>query len=174
MELLGYDYEVVPSGADEDLAPCATADYVRALAVRKAEWVFARRPDCCVIGSDTVVELDGRIIGKPKDEADARAILRALSGRQHTVYTGTAVLAPDFFETDVDSTRVTFAELTDAEIAAYVKTGEPLDKAGAYGIQGPAAPFVTHIDGCYFTVIGLAVPKLYAMLKRAGTAPRWQ
>lgn len=174
MELMGYEYDVMPSKADENIPLCETGEYVRQLAKKKAEWVFAEHRSCCVIGSDTVVELDGSIIGKPRDEADAARILRALSGREHTVYTGTAVFAPGFSETDVDITRVTFAELTDAEIAAYIATGEPMDKAGAYGIQGPAAPFISRIDGCYFTVMGLAAPKLYDMLRRAGVRPRWQ
>ena len=141
------------------------------LALRKAAAVFSERPDACVVGADTIVWLDGQIIGKPRDEADAYRILRTLSGRTHTVYTGLAILWPGGQQVFHDTTRVTFASLSDGEIWAYIRTGEPLDKAGAYGVQGLGAILVERVEGCYFTVIGLPVPKLYRALRELGICP---
>ena len=164
MALAGYDYEVIVSDADEHIPTSDPAEFVREAARRKAAAVFAAHPDRCVLGSDTVVAIDGRIIGKPRDAEDAHAILTTLSGRTHTVFTGVAILSPGKESIFHDETRVTFAPLTETEIRRYIATGEPLDKAGAYGIQGPAAVFVDHIDGCYFTIIGLPLPRVYREL----------
>ena len=125
-----------------------------------------------MVGADTIVWLDGEIIGKPRDEGDAYRILRSLSGRTHTVYTGLAVLAPGSRQILHDTTQVTFRSLEDEEIWAYIRSGEPMDKAGAYGVQGLAAILVERINGCYFTVIGLPVPKLYLALRQLGIRPK--
>ena len=121
-----------------------------------------------IVSADTIVVIDGKILGKPKDEADAARMLRMLSGRTHTVYTGLTVFANGESSTQVVGTEVTFRDLTDAEIAAYIKTGEPMDKAGSYGIQGYGSMFVSHLNGDYFCVMGLPVCTLSRMLSEAG------
>lgn len=152
--------ETVPDG----LSPSET---VCLLAAQKARFVRPRHADACVIGSDTVVELDGDILGKPHSPEQAKAYLRRLSGRTHTVYTGIAVLKEDYEDVRCVTTLVTFRSLTDREIDWYVSTKDPLDKAGAYGIQGLGCVFVDRIEGNYFNVIGLPAPVLYEMLLRA-------
>ena len=137
LALMGYEYEVILSDADEHVPPCEPGEFVEKLALRKASAVFGSHRDCCVVGADTIVYLDGAIIGKPKDETEAFQTLRLLSGRTHTVYTGVSVLTHSQSILFHDTAEVTFCPLSDAEIRAYIETGEPLDKAGAYGIQGP-------------------------------------
>ena len=137
------------------------------LAGVKAQAVFARRPQAIVIGCDTVVELDGQVLGKPKTKDEAVAMLTALAARRHKVHTGVAVYAPQqapftFFET----TTVEFSAVAPEDILACADTDEPYDKAGAYGIQGWAARFVTRIEGCYYNVMGLPVAALYRSLKQ--------
>lgn len=171
-ELIGLSFTALVSPADENIPLTDPGSYVEALALRKAEAVFANHPAACVVGADTIVWLDGEIIGKPRDEGDAYRILRALSGRTHTVYTGLAVLAPGSRQILHDTTQVTFRSLDDEEIWAYIRSGEPMDKAGAYGVQGLAAILVERIEGCYFTVIGLPVPKLYLALRQLGIRPK--
>ncbi|HWR21996.1 MAG TPA: Maf family protein [Feifaniaceae bacterium] len=169
MRMLNIPYEAIVSDVEEDVPEqIAPGELVEALALQKARAVFAQHPEACVIGADTVVYIDGEILGKPRDDADAAGILRRLRGRTHEVYTGVAVLAPTGEEVDRDVTRVTFAPMTEREIAWYVKTGEPRDKAGAYGIQGPGGIFIDRVEGNYFTVIGMPLPLLYRMLARAG------
>ena len=171
-DLIGLQYTAMVSDANEDIPLTEPGAYVEKLALIKAEAIFEKTPDACVVGADTIVWLDETIIGKPKDEADASRILRTLSGRTHLVYTGLAVLAPGSREVFHDITKVTFASLSDEEIWAYIKTGDPMDKAGAYGVQGRAAIFVQKVDGCYFTVIGLPVPRLYKALIKFGIKPQ--
>lgn len=171
--LIGLDFTVMVSDADESTVESDPKKFVVELAKRKAEAVLKKRPDACVVGSDTIVLIDGKIIGKPRDKDDAFKILSTLNGRTHTVYTGLAVLTTDTEQLYCDETRVTFAKLSDEEIWHYIGTGEPLDKAGAYGIQGPGAILVERIEGCYFTVIGMPVPVLYKLLKNVGIAPEW-
>lgn len=169
MEMLQIPYEAIVSEVEEivpdDIAPGAL---VETLAQQKAQAVFLQHPDACVIGADTIVYIDGEIVGKPKDDLDAQRILKKLAGRAHDVYTGVAVLTPKGAEVRHDVTHVTFAPMTPQEIDWYVGTGEPRDKAGAYGIQGPGGVFVDRVEGNYFTVIGLPLPLLYRMLVRAG------
>ena len=128
-----------------------------------------------VIGADTVVGINGQILGKPRDEDDARRMLRLLSGREHQVYTGVSLVrcgvypaVPSYSDTNLAMTRVFFREMTDAEIDAYVATGEPMDKAGAYGYQGRAGLFVERIEGDYYNVVGLPLCLLGNMLSKAG------
>jgi len=173
LTLIGLDYITVPSNTDETPPPdCQASDLVQYLALQKAQAVSVQYPDDCIIGADTIVLLpDGTLIGKPKDASDATRILHLLQGKTHTVLTGVALLMPGHCDVRFDSTKVTFAPLTSDEIAWYVASGDPLDKAGAYGIQGPFGMFVDRIEGNYFNVIGLPLPTLYAMLKQAGIAP---
>ena len=179
LTMCGYDYEIVVSRADEHIAESDPGLYVTALAVRKAAEVFGRLggktedgAEIAVLGSDTVVYSEGNIIGKPKDEEDAKRILAYLSGRTHTVYTGVAVVTKEGVRTELGTTEVTFEKLTEEEIEKYVASGEPMDKAGAYGIQGPFGMFVKEVKGNYFTVIGLPLPSAYRLLKEAGVLPR--
>ena len=166
LALMGLTFTVDPSH-EEELPPRheTVAENVMALAAQKACAVLPRHPGACVIGADTVVDLDGMVLGKPHTPENAKAYLSRLQGRTHTVYTGLAVLTPRSTRTAYETTRVTFAPLSEREIDWYVSTGEPLDKAGAYGIQGPACAFVSRIDGDYFNVIGLPVRLLYTLLR---------
>ncbi len=171
--LLGLPFEVVASGFDEEaLAPAGLtpAEYVTRLAAGKASEVVARTDgDALVIGADTTVILDGATLNKPADAADARRMLRLLSGRTHQVYTGLCLIAVrggvvGEVRTDHAVTDVTFDALSDETIAAYVASGEPMDKAGAYGIQGKALSLIPGIRGDYFNVVGLPLELLRGLL----------
>jgi septum formation protein len=135
----------------------------------KAEAV-PRNSDEIVLGADTVVVLDGRILEKPRDNADAAAMLESLSGREHSVITGVCLLHPAGVVTDHAETLVRFQPLTASEIESYVLSGEPMDKAGAYAIQGLASKWINSIDGCYFNVVGLPVALVYRHLKSVTSA----
>lgn len=172
MRLTGLDFTVVTSHVEEHPPEGAgPAETVSALALQKAQAVFSSHPQDCVIGADTIVYLDGDILGKPHTPENAKKYLSRMQGRQHTVYTGVAVLCGEQTDVRVCTTDVTFAPMSDAEIDWYVSTGEPLDKAGAYGVQGPGGMFVEKIVGNYFNVIGLPLPMLYQMLSRHGYFP---
>lgn len=145
----------------------APAEIVVENAVRKAKAVSEEYPGQAVLGADTIVFLDGRVFGKPHDAEEARKMLSTLAGREHEVATGIAWLHDGQVFTDVETTRVFFAPMTEEEIAAYVDTGEPLDKAGAYAIQGQAAAFIDSIAGSFSNVVGLP---LYAVCRLAGKA----
>ncbi|HET9229561.1 MAG TPA: Maf family protein [Thermoanaerobaculia bacterium] len=163
LEGLGLRFRVRPVDLDESPLPGeAPRDYVLRLALEKAT---ARvEPGELVLAADTTVVVDGEILGKPQDDEDARRMLRLLSGRDHSVLTGIAL--GDAAE--VDETRVRFAPLSDAEIDWYVATGEPRDKAGAYAIQGLGSLFVESVEGNYWNVVGLPVPRLYRLFARLG------
>ena len=139
--------------------------YAQRLASDKARAVYARYPDNAVLGADTVVVVDEHLLEKPRDAQDAARMLRLLSGRAHQVITGVCLLAPGFEQIDAEITEVRFSKLSEIEISGYVDTGEPMDKAGAYAIQGLASRWVERIDGCYFNVVGLPVPRVYRMLQ---------
>ena len=126
-----------------------------------------------VIAADTIVVVDGDILGKPKDVAHATEMLQRLSGRQHTVYTAIAVARGERTESAVEAVEVVFRALSDSEIAEYIATGEPMDKAGAYGIQGFGATIVERVDGDYFSVMGLGMRRLVALLERVGVTYRF-
>lgn len=172
----GIHFEVAPTLEDESLrAAEAPGDYVRRLASAKARAAAAQQTrggDFLFLGADTIVVADGEVLGKPASDQDARRMLRLLSGRVHEVRTGVALLRPLGEDERVveEITRVTFAQLTDLEIDAYVATGEPFGKAGAYAIQGIGGRYVTRIEGCYFNVVGLPVARLWLLLKEFG----WQ
>jgi septum formation protein len=172
LALLGLSPEIVPSNIDETWrngeAPAAHAER---LAREKAAAV-ARR-GAAVIGADTIVVIGGEILGKPRDEAEAQAMLRRLSGREHEVYTAVAVAHGGRVASGVARTVVRFRALDRATIAAYVATGEPMDKAGAYGIQGYGAVLVERIEGDYFTVMGLGLGLLVELLGRVGLGYRF-
>lgn len=169
MELIGLPFRVEVSHVEEYVpAGTSPSDTVKLLALQKAQAVFDAHPDACVIGADTIVDLNGTVFGKPHTPENAKHFLKTLSGKTHTVHTGLAVLTPNGVDVRTDETRVTFATLTDGEIDAYVASGDPLDKAGSYGIQGPFGVHVPHIEGSYFNVIGLPVHLLYAMLTDGG------
>lgn len=145
-------------------------DYAQRLARDKARAVFARYPDDAVLGADTVVVVDEHLLEKPANEADAARMLRRLSGRTHQVITGICLVAPGFEHSEAEITAVRFGPLSEEEIAQYVRTGEPMDKAGAYAIQGVASRWVKRIEGCYFNVVGLPVPRVYRLLRDAERA----
>lgn len=161
---VGLVPDVRPSGADETWPGGDPGPAVEALARAKATAVPA--PGALVLAADTVVVLDGDVLGKPATEAEAGAMLRRLSGRTHTVYTGIALAHDGRLVTDHRATRVTFADLSDAEIAAYVASGSPMDRAGAYGIQDDAgALFVTRVEGDYPAVVGLPLRAVYEAIR---------
>ena len=165
---MGLEFTVISPKIDEDaFSDPDPAALVQTLSREKALAV-ARREDAVVVAADTVVALDGQILGKPASEAEARAMLTALSGRTHEVYTGVTVCRGDRAVTQAECTQVTFRALSQEEIRQYAATGEPMDKAGAYGIQGLGALLVEGIRGDYFNVVGLPVCLLGQMLAEFG------
>jgi len=168
----GFDFEVLPSHVDETLLPGERpADFVFRLATEKARHAGQRlgnNLDAIVVGADTIVVIGDQILGKPKDHDDARRMLKLLSGATHEVLTGLAAIDAQTGKeiTHVESTRVNFLPLTDADIDEYLRTGEPFDKAGAYGIQGIGGKFIWRIEGCYFNVMGLPISELWSILTR--------
>jgi septum formation protein len=174
----GLKFTVAAANLNEDLLPDETAAaYVQRLAEEKAQAVWnAHRSlntaddPLVVLGADTCVVCDGHILGKPTDTADARRMLELLSGRTHAVLTGLAAVTGDKIVRDVEITQVTFNQLNDAEIGRYIASGEPMDKAGAYAIQGYAARWIPRIEGCYFNVVGLPIARAIALLAEAQVA----
>lgn len=173
----GFVFSVHPAHIPEDLLPGEEPiAYVTRLAREKAQAVFGELSardasvDAAVLGADTTVTLDGHILAKPEDPADAARMLRMLSGRTHRVVTGVAVVTAERVEVAAEVTAVRFLTLSEAEIAAYIATGEPMDKAGAYAIQGRAAQWIPRIDGCYFNVVGLPLALVAAMLEGIGNS----
>ncbi len=154
---MGYDFEIVTPAIPEENAPGETPqDYVKRLSRLKAESVALKYPDSLIVGADTVVVLERTILGKPESKSEAKSMLELLSGKTHTVFTGLSmiVLEKDITTSDFDSTEVTFNKLSPEDINRYVESGEPLDKAGAYGIQGMGSFLVDNYDGELDTVIG--------------------
>lgn len=169
----GIAFECRTTSVDEAIHPGESPEqYVRRLAEAKAEAVPAAPGRGAVLGADTIVVIDGRILGKPADDPDARAMLRRLAGRTHEVLTGICLIWPADGTlrrvTGVERTMVEVSPLTDVEIDWYVSTGEPADKAGAYAIQGLASRFVRRIDGSYSNVVGLPMALVYDLCKEAG------
>ncbi len=163
----GISFKVEPAHVPEQAMPGEQPlAYVQRLARDKARAIFARHSDSVVLGADTIVVADEHLLEKPRDDADATRMLRLLSGRAHQVITGVCLLAPGLEQTEAEITEVRFSPLTDAEIGAYVATREPIDKAGAYAIQGLASRWVERIAGCYFNVVGLPVPRVYRMMRK--------
>lgn len=164
------NFRVWAPDVDETMPPGTPPQaLVEALSRRKAQAVQAQAgAGCLIIAADTVVCLEGQILGKPADAAQAAAMLRALSGRRHMVCSGVSVCAGGRTVTEHEQTLVTFRPLDEGEIAAYIATGEPMDKAGAYGIQGLGSLFVSGIEGDYYNVVGLPVCRLGRILRRFG------
>ncbi len=193
---IGLEFEVVVSDVEEVVSSVVPCEVVEELAVQKADGVLdvlLKRQDeadadekfegeMLIIGADTIVACDGQILGKPKDEEDARGMLRCLQGRAHEVYTGVTVLhvkqkkgisgnriglneVAVEYRTFHEATKVVFCAMSEAEIESYVATGDPLDKAGAYGIQGLCARYISGIEGDYNNVVGLPVGRLYQEIK---------
>ena len=171
MEMIGLKgFKVVPDTGVEEIRPGLSPEQtVCAIALQKAKNVSQLcEKDDIIIAADTLVYLDGVPIGKPSDAQDAAGMLKALSGARHAVYTGIAIIKGDRHETCTEMTVVYFRELSDDEVTAYVATGEPLDKAGAYGAQGRGAVFVERVEGDFFNVMGLPLCRLTQMLKGFG------
>jgi septum formation protein len=173
----GIAFEICAAEIDETVLPGETAlEMVARLAEAKARAITAQMDaairECIIVGADTTVELDGEILGKPRDSAHAREMLARLSGRTHHVLTGIFLLRlpGNASRAAVEKSAVTFAPLSEKEIDAYVASGEPLGKAGAYAIQGLAGRYIPKIEGCYFNVVGLPLARLYTLLRELG----WQ
>lgn len=166
---IGLAHEVRPADVDESVWPDEQpVPHCERLARAKAHTLAVAHPEAVVIGSDTIVVIDGAILGKPANAEDARSMLQRLSGREHTVYTAVAVAHGGSTRSAVEAVTVRFRTLTHTQIEAYIRTGEPMDKAGAYGIQGFGATMVERIDGDYFAVMGLPLGKLVELLTDMG------
>ena len=172
LAILGYEFSVVPSSIDEMPAPGeAPEEYVVRVAREKGVEVGSRVAGSIVLSADTVVTIDGEILGKPRDKEDAFRMLKRLSGREHRVYTAVTVINQirgDILE-GLESTRVWFKTLTDAEILDYMSREDVLDKAGAYAVQGYAGIYIPRIDGNYFNVMGLPLPLVHELLCRTSS-----
>ena len=186
LEQIGLEFEICPAKGEEIITKTIPEEVVMELSKQKAEEVAAMvssysethreittPSDILVIGADTVVAYDGKILGKPKDEVDAKAMLTMLSGNTHSVFTGVTLVLIDksgragelvFYE----KTDVKMHEMTEAEIDRYIATGEPMDKAGSYGIQGKCAIYIEKVDGDYNNVVGLPITRIYQELKKIG------
>ena len=172
LALIGLKHDVRPADVDESLHP-GEIPWAYAERLARAKASASATSGSVAIGSDTIVVVDDDVLGKPKNEADAAAMLRRLSGRSHTVMTAVAVALDGTVTSDVVSAGVTFRPLRDDEITDYIRTGEPMDKAGAYGIQGFGATIVDGVDGDYFAVMGLPVNRMIRLLESVGLVYRF-
>ena len=169
LTMIGITHEVIPADVDETYgAGEVPRAHAERLAREKASVLAARAPDAVIIAADTIVVVDGDVLGKPRDAEEAARMLRRLAGRTHTVFTAVAVARGAKMLSGVEEVGVTFRPLDDATIRSYVATREPMDKAGAYGIQGYGAAIVERIDGDYFAVMGLAIGRMLALLRELG------
>lgn len=174
LDLIGIAHEVRPANIDESMRPReAPRRHAERLAREKASAVAKRDPDLITIGADTIVVVNGKVLGKPRDVDDAARMLALLSGREHVVTTAVAVSRGKKLRSAVEEVRVKFRGLRDDEIEAYIATGEPMDKAGAYGIQGYGATIVERIEGDYFAVMGLPIVRLIGLLRDVGVRYRF-
>ena len=171
LDMVGISHEVITSDCDENIAYSGPDDMVLKLSRIKAQSVAEelkmKNEDAVVIGSDTIVYFDGKVLGKPKDPEDAFDMLTSLSGNTHSVFTGVTLIdtANGRSESFYEETKVTFYDVTEEEIRDYIATGDPLDKAGSYGVQGRGAFLVKRIEGDYFTVVGLPIAHLIRILR---------
>jgi septum formation protein len=169
LDLIGIAHDVRPANIDETMRPRETPRrYAERLAREKASAIAKRDPDLITIGADTVVVINRKVLGKPADAKDAARMLRMLSGREHTVITAVAVSRGRKLRSAIEEVRVKFRRLRDDEIEAYIAMGEPMDKAGAYGIQGYGATIVERIEGDYFAVMGLPLVRLVGLMRDVG------
>ncbi len=163
LKQVGLTFRQIPSHIEELLNDMDPEEFVLHYAQKKAEEIKKNYSNELIIGADTIVVLDNTIIGKPQHQDHACEILSMLSGKCHEVYTGVSVLFEDRIIKDIAKTKVFFNKLSQNDIREYVKTGEPIDKAGAYGIQGYGSQFIDTIEGCYFNVMGFPIPLFYNM-----------
>lgn len=171
LEQVELDFEVMPSDFEENIeGKKFSKELIENLAYEKAKDVANKVPEGLIIGADTIVIFKDKILGKPKDENDAKNMLKMLSGNTHKVLTAVCIIDKDEDKTLINSclSKVTFKKLTEEEIDAYIKTKEPMDKAGSYGIQAFGSLFVTKVEGCYNNIVGLPLNLLYEMLKAFG------
>lgn len=174
LNLIGIAHEVLPANIDETMRARETPRrHAERLAREKASAIAKRDPDLITIGADTIVVVNRKVLGKPRDAEDAARMLALLSGREHTVTTAVAVSRGKKLRSAVEEVRVKFRRLRDDEIEAYIATGEPMDKAGAYGIQGYGATIVERIEGDYFAVMGLPIVRLIGLLRDVGVRYRF-
>lgn len=174
LNLIGIPHDVRPANIDETMRPReAPRRHAERLAREKASAIAVRDPDLITIGADTVVVINRKVLGKPADAADAARMLGMLSGREHTVITAVAVSRGRKLRSAIEEVRVKFRRLRDDEIEAYIATGEPMDKAGAYGIQGFGATIVEGIEGDYFSVMGLPLVRLVGLMRDVGVKYRF-
>ena len=160
LELADLKFDVMPSDAQEITTKTAPNEVVMELASIKAKDIYKKsEKQSMIVGADTVVSYQGQILGKPTDEADAKRMLTMLSGQTHEVYTGVCIIEDGKTKTFYEETKVTFYEISDEQIDHYIKTGEPMDKAGSYGIQGKAAVFIKGIEGDYYNVVGFPIAR---------------
>lgn len=160
LELADLKFDVMPSDAQEITTKTAPNEVVMELASLKAKDIYKKsEKQSMIVGADTVVAYQGQILGKPTDKADAKRMLTMLSGQTHEVYTGVCVIEDGKTKTFYEETKVTFYEISDEQIDYYIKTGEPMDKAGSYGIQGKAAVFIKGIEGDYYNVVGFPIAR---------------
>lgn len=160
LELANLKFDVMPSDAQEITTKTAPNEVVMELASIKAKDIYKKsEKQSMIVGADTVVAYQGQILGKPTDKADAKRMLTMLSGQTHEVYTGVCVIEDGKTKTFYEETKVTFYEISDEQINHYIKTGEPMDKAGSYGIQGKAAVFIKGIEGDYYNVVGFPIAR---------------
>lgn len=160
LELADMKFDVMPSDAQEITTKTAPNEVVMELASIKAKDIYKKsEKQSMIVGADTVVAYQGQILGKPTDEADAKRMLTMLSGQTHEVYTGVCIIEDGKTKTFYEETKVTFYEISDEQIDHYIKTGEPMDKAGSYGIQGKAAVFIKGIEGDYYNVVGFPIAR---------------
>ncbi|MDQ3674847.1 MAG: Maf family protein [Gemmatimonadota bacterium] len=169
LNLIGIPHEVIPANIDESVrARESPRKYAERLSREKASSVAGRDSRVVAIGADTIVLIDRKVLGKPASSVDARSMLSLLSGREHTVVTAVAVARGKTISSGVEEVAVKFRKLSDDEIDAYIATGEPMDKAGSYGIQGFGATIVERIEGDYFAVMGLPLVRLVSLLGEIG------
>ncbi len=166
LALLNIPFEVIVSNFDERIdQDKKLEDEIKRLSFGKAKSVFDKNEDAVVIGADTIVTIDNKVLGKPKDQEDAKRMLTLLSNNVHTVITGVTIMSKDKTETFASSNKVYFDQLTDDEIKEYILTKEPMDKAGAYAIQGIGSKFIKKIEGDYYSIVGLPINQIYQKLR---------
>lgn len=169
LSMLGLTFEIVTADIDETMDPTLTVEEaVQQVCQRKAEAVAAKCPGKLIVSADTIVVVDGKVLGKPHSEEEAFSMLKSLSGRSHTVMTAFCLYRDGVVKTHVEKTDLRFKPLSDAEIMGYIATGSPMDKAGAYGIQDGAAVFVESLQGDYYNVMGLPLCALVKCLREQG------
>ena len=167
LSLLNIEFEAIPADIDEQINPDNDlTKEIEKLSYQKANHIYKQHPDALVIGSDTIVKINNKVLGKPKTYEDASSMLHTLSDNTHEVITGVTIITNDKVETFSQTAKVTFFPLTDKEIDEYIKTQEPMDKAGAYAIQGIGAKFIKSIEGDYYTIMGLPIGELYHRLNK--------